>query len=87
MILNRIQPTVDKLLRNNQNRFRPGRGTIAHILAIRRLVEGIKTTNIQSIITFVDFKKAFDSIDRAVLNSQDLWNSRNTNKSYTISSQ
>ena len=67
MILNRIQPTVDKLLRNNQNGFRPGRGTIAHILAIRRLIEGIKTKNIQSIITFVDFKKAFDSIDRAVL--------------------
>ena len=31
MILNRIQPTVDKLLRNNQNGFRPGRGTIAHV--------------------------------------------------------
>ena len=57
MILNRIQPTVDKLLRNNQNGFRPGRGTIAHILAIRRLIEGIKTKNIQSIITFVDFKR------------------------------
>ena len=54
-------------MRNNQNVFRPGRGTIAHILAIRRLIEGIKTNNIQSIITFVDFKKAFDSIDRAVL--------------------
>ena len=67
MILNRIQPTVDKLLRNNQNGFRPGRLTIAHILAIRRLIEGINTNNIQSIITFVDFKKAFDSIDRAVL--------------------
>ena len=32
MILNRIQPIVYKLLRNNQNGFRPGIGTIAHIL-------------------------------------------------------
>ena len=67
MILNRIQPTVDKLLRNNQNGFRPVRGTIAYILQIRRLIEGIKTNNIQYIITFVDFKKAFDGIDIAVL--------------------
>ena len=34
-ILNRIQPNVDKLLRNNQNGFRPG--AIAHILCINFL--------------------------------------------------
>ena len=65
--MNRIQPIVDTLLRNNQNGFRPGRVTIIHILAIRRLIEGFKTRYIQSIITFGDFKKAFDSIDREVL--------------------
>ena len=39
MILNRIQPAIDKLLRNNQNGFRPGRGTIAHILANEDLLK------------------------------------------------
>ena len=60
MILNRIKPTVDTLLRNNQNAFRPSRATIAHIL----LTEGINTKNIQYLITFVDFKKAVDNIDQ-----------------------
>ena len=55
MLLNRIQPYSDPLLRPNQNGFRSGRSTMAHILTLRRLIEGI---------IFVDFKKAFDSIDR-----------------------
>ena len=33
LILNRIRPKIDKYLRNNQNGFRPGRFTIAHILS------------------------------------------------------
>lgn len=39
MILNRIQPVLDPLLRPNQNGFRPGRSTTAHILALRRVIE------------------------------------------------
>ena len=31
MILNRIQPILDPLLRTNQNGFRPGRSTTAQI--------------------------------------------------------
>ena len=64
MILNRIQPRIDPLLRKNQNGFRPGRSTIAHILAIRRLIEGDQRNNRTAVITFVDFKKAFDSVNR-----------------------
>ena len=64
MILNRIQPKIDPLLRKNQNGFRPGRSTVAHILALRRLIEGVKSNNRSAIITFVDFKKAFDSVNR-----------------------
>ena len=41
MILNRIQPKLDQHLRPNQNGFRPGRSTTAHILALRRLIEGV----------------------------------------------
>ena len=64
MILNRIQPEIDKHLRPNQNGFRPGRTTTAHILALRRLIEGLKSNNLKAIITFVDFRKAFESIHR-----------------------
>ena len=64
MLLSRIQPALNPLLRPNQNGFRPGRSTTAHVLALRRLIEGVKSHNLKSIITFVDFKKAFDSIHR-----------------------
>ena len=33
-----------------------------HILALRRLIEGVKSNNLKSIIIFDDFKKACDSI-------------------------
>ena len=48
-------------LRNNQNGIRKERSTVAQILTLRRLVEGIKSKNLPAFITFVDFHKAFDS--------------------------
>ena len=64
LILNRIQPTLDKKLRSNQNGFRPGRSTQSQILALRRLIEGVKARHLPAVILFVDFRKAFDSIHR-----------------------
>ena len=49
------------------NGFRPGGSTIAQIVIFRRLIEGAKAKQLQSVITFVDFKKAFDSIHRGKL--------------------
>ena len=63
MLLNRIQPYIEPLLRPNHNGFRSDRSTMAHILALRRLIEGIKSHDLKAVIIFVDFKKAFDSID------------------------
>ena len=34
MLLNRIQPYIDPLIRPNQNGFRSGRSTMAHIIAL-----------------------------------------------------
>ena len=67
MILNRVQPHIDPILRPNQHVFRPGRSTISHILALRRLIEGVKSHNLKATIIFVDFKKAFDSISRSIM--------------------
>ena len=64
LILNRIQPVLDPKLRPNNNSFRPKRGPPSHILSLRRLIEGVKSHNLKVIITFVDFKKAFDSVRR-----------------------
>ena len=65
MILNRIRSVIDLKLRINQNGFRPGRSTVAQILTLRRIIEGVKANHLPAIITFIDFKKAFDSIHRA----------------------
>ena len=44
--------------------FRPGWSTTSQILALRRIIDGVKSHNLQAVIIFVDFKKAFDSIHR-----------------------
>ena len=64
MPLNRIHSHLEPLLRKHQNGFRPGRFTVAQILTLRRLVEGIKAKHLKPVLTFVDFKKAFYSINR-----------------------
>ena len=46
---------------------RPGRSTISHILALRCLIERVKSHNLKAIIMFVEFKKAFDSINREIM--------------------
>ena len=69
MILNRIRPYVDHILRKNQNGFRTNRSTSRQILALRRIIEGVKATNIPAILLFIDFSKAFDSIDSAKMRS------------------
>ena len=51
----------------NQAGFRPGRGCSEHIHVLRRVLEGCKERNIPIIAIFVDFKKAFDSVDRTLL--------------------
>ncbi len=64
LILNRLIPAIEPLLRNNQNGFRKGRSTISQILCLRRLIEESELCNLDISLVFVDFSKAFDSVDR-----------------------
>ena len=65
LILNRLLPKVDPLLRKNQNGFRAGRSTLSQVLTLRRIIEEITNCNKEAVFIFVDFSKAFDSIDRS----------------------
>ena len=67
LLLNRPRPVIDPLLRVNQNGFRQKRTTIGQILALPRLLEGVKDKNMSCIMTVIDFGKAFDSIHRGKL--------------------
>lgn len=64
LILNRLIPYIDPILRNNQNGFRKGRSTLSQILTIRRIIEEITRGNLEAVLLFVDFRKAFDSVHR-----------------------
>ena len=66
-ILNRIMLIVDQILRRNQAGFRKGRSCTQQIHIIRRLIEGALARKLPLFITFIDFKKAFDSINRTIM--------------------
>ena len=67
MILNRIRSAIDPHLRENQNGFREGRTTLAQILALRRIIEEVKRNNLAAVMCFIDFRKAFDTINRGIM--------------------
>ena len=66
MPLNRISH-LDRILRRNQTGFHKGRSTTPQILALRGLIEELKISNKQAYIVFVDFSKAFDSVNRKTM--------------------
>jgi hypothetical protein len=59
---------LDPLLRSkNQNGFVPGRSTVSQILALLKLIEVIIWCNLEALITFQNFSKAFDFLHRGKL--------------------
>ena len=58
---------MDRVLRENQAGFRPSRSTTDQITTLRIIVEQSLEWRTALCINFIDYEKAFDSLDRNVL--------------------
>ena len=67
MILNRIQPTIDSHLTEEQCGFRSSRGTTDAVFVVRQIMEKARERHLKLHWNFVDFKAAFDTIWRDAL--------------------
>ena len=69
-ILNRRQQTFlekNNILVEEQNGFRASRSCIDHILVLCSILRNRKALGLSTFLSFIDFQKAFDSIDRNLL--------------------
>ena len=67
VILNRISASIDQLLRKNQAGFRKGKSCADQIFALRQIIEQSHEWNTTVYANFIDFQKAFDSVNRPAL--------------------
>lgn len=67
LLLNRPEPHVDPKLGEYQGGFRRGRSCMEQILSLKMILKhyNLRTKNI--FVSFVDFQKAYDSVDRETL--------------------
>lgn len=67
IIIRRLGPAIDKILRQEQSGFRRGRGCLDHITVLRNIIEQSTEWQRELYILFVDYEKAFDSLHRESL--------------------
>ena len=67
IILERMREAVDETLRDNQAGFRQSRSTSDQIATLRIIVEQSLEWRTPLYIKFIDYEKAFDSLDRNTL--------------------
>jgi len=67
ILYSRLVIYAEEIIGDYQSGFRPGRSTIDQIFTIRQIMEKAWEFNISIHQLFVDFKQAYDSIDRKAL--------------------
>ena len=86
VILDRLKDALDALLKEEQAGFRRGRSWIDQMATLRIIVEQSVEWQSSIYICFVDFAKAFDSVNRDVLFklhcTPPLWSSREDHQPY-----
>ena len=64
LLLNRIWPEIEEIIRKNQNGFRRNQSSTLQILTICWIIKGVRAKNLKATLLFIDFSKAFDSVHR-----------------------
>jgi hypothetical protein len=67
LLLERMKTEIDKKLRKNQAGFRAGRSCSDQIITLRIIIEQCLEMRKPCILNFIDYQKAFDSLDRNTL--------------------
>ena len=62
VILNRLKNKVESEISDCQAGYRSGRGTIDMLFVLQILIEKVRNTKEEAFITFIDYSKAFDSV-------------------------
>ena len=57
----------NSVLSDAQNGFRKGRSTVDHLCSLSSIIETRKLQNKATYVAFIDFKKAYDSVNRQLL--------------------
>ena len=64
IIAKRLTVIAEALVLEEQNGFRKGRSCVDCIFSASHIIEKHREFNIPTYMAFIDFKKAFDSVDR-----------------------
>ncbi|XP_013163277.1 PREDICTED: uncharacterized protein LOC106114561 [Papilio xuthus] len=67
VLFNKLAPYVEAKIGEYQCGFRPNRSTIDQIFSLRQILEKTLEYNVDTYHLFVDFKAAYDNVDRAFL--------------------
>ena len=67
LLLARIRDIIEPQLLGVQSGFRAGRSTVEQTMALRYILDMCRVSKRMTTIIFVDFNKAFDSIDRRAI--------------------
>ena len=69
ILTSRLQNFLEKnnILVHEQNGFRAARSCIDHIFVLTTILRNRKSMGLDTFLAFVDYKKAFDSVDRSLL--------------------
>ena len=62
-----MRPPVDRVLKEEKEEFGPGKSSIDQIFALRSILEQSHEWHSPLILNFIDFQKAFDSVDHVAL--------------------